>query len=137
MFCKNCGKEMKPEDTVCEFCKCDNSPSAISASQPKKITFIMQIIYCIIGQAAGIYSLILGIDGISFYGHNYLDKITFGADFYTEIYGATKAATSSIIALGDMMEKFANAFMICAGIFMFAFFGLNLFKAIAKRQENK
>lgn len=137
MFCKNCGKEMRPEDTVCEFCKCDNSPSAISAGRTNKIPFIMQVIYCIIGQAAGIYSLILGIDGISFYGHNYLDKITFGADFYTEIYAATKAAASSIIALGDVMEKFANAFLICIGIFMLAFFGLSLFKAIAKRQENK
>lgn len=137
MFCKNCGKEMRPEDTVCEFCKCDNSPSAISAGRTNKIPFIMQVIYCIIGQAAGIYSLILGIDGISFYGHNYLDKITFGADFYTEIYAATKAAASSIIALGDVMEKFANAFLICTGIFMLAFFGLSLFKAIAKRQENK
>lgn len=137
MFCKNCGKEMKPEDTVCEFCKCDNSPSAISARQQKKITFIMQIIYCIIGQAAGIYSLISGIDGIGFYGHNSLDQITFGADFYTEIYAATKAATSSIIALGNTVEKFANAFLIFTGIFMFAFFGLNLIKAIAKRQENK
>ncbi|MDD6279215.1 MAG: hypothetical protein PUA81_05445 [Oscillospiraceae bacterium] len=137
MFCKNCGKEMRPEDTVCEFCKCDNSPSAISAGRTNKIPFIMQVIYCIIGQAAGICSLISGIYGINFYDYDYLRKITFGADFYTEIYAATKAAAGNIIVLGGVMEKFANAFLICTGIFMIAFFGLSLFKAIAKRQENK
>lgn len=82
----------------------------------------IQIILCVIGILAGLVLAVIAciklIDGL-YYDPGYSK---FGADFYTEIYGATRHA---VLKLSDMHEDLELGILI-AGLGVAAGFGIRL-----------
>ncbi|MBQ3080876.1 MAG: hypothetical protein IJB76_04110 [Clostridia bacterium] len=68
-------------------------------------------ILSLLGIVAGVFFIIAGINcmDVNYYSGGYLADTSFGADFYTYQYKATRIAAQNVTYLGDAFEGFANA----------------------------
>lgn len=93
----------------------------------------------IMGMLVGVSMIVFGIVtwvGAEYYTSiNSADYASFGADFYTYIYRATRAAALNTAEIGDTLDKLAETlttaigFMfICAGITEICYFGSKIEK---------
>ena len=69
----------------------------------------MKKAFCTIGMVTGIIIIFLGIY-MTFvvsnkYGANYVDRVEFGADYYTHQYAATKTVSDDINSLAHYMGR--------------------------------
>lgn len=110
----------------------------------------IRMTYAIAGVIAGIVTIILGIIFMinppeTFRTHS-VDRVTFGGDYYTEEYAATKAAgdNAAIVAnnlreIGETNAKYAGTFFIVFGFVLVLVFGekADLIKNEEKSQFNK
>jgi hypothetical protein len=82
-------------------------------------------IISLIGVAAGILVIVLGIVVMSSYSGSWSDTSTsFGADFYTYSYKATARAGNNIDEVGDMLQQALGFILIAMGLFDSCYFGL-------------
>ena len=98
----------------------------------------MKKVFCILGM---VFSLgmtafcIVSLFMLNYKGSGYLDSATFGADFYTYMYRASKDINSNTAYigrfLGDIMVFFTILFAIIGAI-SFCFFGVKLAKETKK-----
>lgn len=96
----------------------------------------MKKIFCICGIIVGIVMIIFGINAATFSGgmsFEFPEGYTFGADYYTEQYGATRAAAINVAYLGRFTQEamiFGISFMGKAlaviGAAVICFFGYKL-----------
>ena len=127
-----------------------HAPTATS-SQPSNFPKII----CIIGMLMGIIVAIYGLVGIS---EDYISvsreltpvsEARFGADFYTLIHYATRAASDNVAVVAQNVEDVAhnvgavinllNAYSIipvAIGVFMFLFFALKLCEVNRLSKQN-
>ena len=92
--------------------------------------------FCVAGMIIGIVIFILGIVLASKkvnYSSDTTISYTFGADFYTEIYGATRNVSNHTARIGNMLESALNTFMkvfglviMCGGAAIVCAFGCKL-----------
>ena len=79
---------------------------------------------CIAGIVVGVIMIVIGLAGASLdanFNGSYPDSATFGADFYTYIYGATHDAASNVASLGYFMMTAMKAAAGLLGRFIAAF----------------
>ncbi len=78
-------------------------------------------IWYLLGMLVGAAAIVVGILFLEqqYYSSSSLDSITFGADFYTEIYNASRRIYSRLGLINDVIEYVRSAFG-----WMFIFFGL-------------
>ena len=103
----------------------------------------MPKIICIVGMILGIivaaYGIVgiggdIGVEGNDDRGFSTVGTVTFGGDFYTESYAATKAAADNVIVVAQNVEDVANLLSayriipIAIGAFMSLFFALKYFE---------
>lgn len=96
----------------------------------------MKKVFCVAGMIIGIVIFILGIVLASKkvdYSSDTTISYTFGADFYTEIYGATRNVSNHTARIGNMLESVLNTFMkvfglviMCGGAAVVCAFGCKL-----------
>ena len=80
--------------------------------------------FCIAGIVVGVIMIVIGLAGASLdanFSGSYPDSATFGADFYTYIYGATHDAASNVASLGYFMMTAMKAVAGLLGRFIAAF----------------
>ncbi len=80
--------------------------------------------FCIAGIIVGVIMIIIGLAGAGLdanFNGSYPDSATFGADFYTYIYGATHDAASNVASLGYFMMTAMKAVAGLLGRFIAAF----------------
>ena len=80
--------------------------------------------FCIAGIVVGVIMIVIGLAGASLdanFNGSYPDSATFGADFYTYIYGATHDAASNVASLGYFMMAAMKAVAGLLGRFIAAF----------------
>lgn len=100
------------------------------------LVFAMQVIFCLAGIVGGIASIAMVGTGPFWYdSYGRVNDINFGADFYTEIYGATRVVAKNLDSIVRTLTDMANALFVFAGIFAIAYFGLKLFKIIEARMK--
>ena len=79
----------------------------------------------LIGVAAGILVIILGIVVMDSYSGSWSDTSTsFGGDFYTYSYKATARAGNNVDEVGDMLQQALGFILIAMGLFDSCYFGL-------------
>lgn len=96
----------------------------------------------LIAMLAGVAAIIIGVWFLDrqFYGPSGLEEMTFGADFYTEIYNANRRIYGMLSHINDFIEYvkkgFGFTFILC-GIVDICFFGskLNFIKLEASVEE--
>ena len=76
----------------------------------------------ILGMAASIGAVVVGIVLLANYKQYYgsMRDITFGADFYTEIYGATAGANNALRYIYEMLRIALGTFLSAFGFISFS-----------------
>ncbi len=93
-------------------------------------------IIAIIGIAAGILMIILGIVVMNSYSGSWSSTTTsFGGDFYTYSYKATARAGNNIDEVGDMLQLALGFILISMGLFDGCYFGLKFAAIPAEPKE--
>ena len=95
-------------------------------------------IWYLCGMLAGVAAIIIGIWFLDrqFYGSSELDKISFGADFYTEIYNASRRIYGMLSHINDFIEYVKKGFgfaFILGGVVDICVFGSKL--NIVKKED--
>ena len=86
-----------------------------------------KIIFAVIGILAGIATIIFSISVLSGYNSwGYLSDTSFGGDFYTYSYRATRAAAENVERLGRMLKDAVGYILMAIGLADIAFFGVKL-----------
>ena len=96
----------------------------------------------LIAMLAGLAAIVIGIWFLDrqFYGSSSLDEITFGGDFYTEIYNANRRIYGMLSHINDFIEYVKKGFgftFILGGIVDVCVFGskLNFIKSEGSVEE--
>lgn len=133
-YCIKCGQEYSDGDLFCSECNIElfedveanevDTPNnqaeeieddTISKAKDKKFLSIIQIILCIAGIGWGIATIISG-RSVFLHGGDRVAAAKFGADFYTEIYDATRTAANNIDELIEYFNEFTQTFFILLGV---------------------
>ena len=110
--------------------------------------------YSLIGLITGIITIVVGVVFLvnppDFSTTKSVDRLTFGADFYTEEYSATKVAGDNVAVVADNLEiiaktnaKYAGTFFIVSGFVLFLLYGEKIdnirteYKSESDKQEKK
>lgn len=138
LYCKDCGIDFFPiEKNIESIVSIDNEKNIKGTN----VSFIFHIIICIVGIIFGAFVFIVGVvEEGGGHGTDYTRSLSFGADFYTEIYEATRTAAnnlcdlnSSICCLGFILKMLTIGF----GGFIMLFSTLNMVRMISrKKYEN-
>lgn len=93
-------------------------------------------IACLVGVAAGVIMIILGIMVMGSYSGAWSDtSVSFGGDFYSYSYKATARAGNNVDELGDMLATAFGYLLIAMGLFDGCYFGLKFAMLPAPVQE--
>lgn len=153
MECKNCGAIVPDGLLICNQCGAHvfNAPTFVPLEKgaenesgnittanavkkghvksdvQKKTNNAGSIVFLVLGMLLSVVIIYSGVKllGVSFHGES-LSRITFGGDYYTEQYAATKAAVSDLNSLGALIVESLNIlgiFNIGFGGTLFSYFG--------------
>ena len=87
----------------------------------KKVNF-----FCIIGILAGLAAIYFGYTFLSMYSGYSVDIKKYGADFYSDIYDATRVAGANIRTLANIVRQGFGYLLMLLGATDVCFFGYKL-----------
>lgn len=125
LICKECGARLKPRTTECQSCGCPieeanvdyptitNVPTVNNLNVRSIISLLLGVVIVIMGITVMNKEVTIGTYGATHYD---VDYASFGADFYTEIYGASDIIVDELNDINGGIKVLSEAMAIMANV---------------------